>query len=202
MRPSTTSKDLPPRMMRINRVLKSGKVWTSYYYNGKGDDGKARQIPLGKDLDAAMDAYRTLAMRGVGVDASQSAASIVSRKSDDSMKDVLDALFSQTKRRAKRCGVEFSLELADMATLFDRANGACEVSGIPFSTKRIAGKRFRPWVPSLDREDVGKSYSLENCRLVCAYVNIAMNQFGEKMLVYVARRIARKQFEDETRELI
>ena len=53
MRPKTTAKDLPPRMLRRTKTLASGKVWESFYYNGRGDDGKRKEIPLGSDLNEA-----------------------------------------------------------------------------------------------------------------------------------------------------
>lgn len=52
MRPKSTNKDLPPRMIRRSKTLKSGRVWVSYYYNGY-KDGKRYEIPLGTDLDEA-----------------------------------------------------------------------------------------------------------------------------------------------------
>lgn len=46
-RPRTANKDLPPRMVRRVRKLKSGKEWVGYYYYA----GKAsKEIPLGTDL--------------------------------------------------------------------------------------------------------------------------------------------------------
>jgi integrase len=53
MRPKTTGRALPPRMLARTKTLKSGKVWTGYYYNGRTDDGKRVEIPLGTDLDEA-----------------------------------------------------------------------------------------------------------------------------------------------------
>jgi len=53
MRPKSTGRDLPPRMLRRKKKLKSGKIWTGYYYNGLGEDGSRREIPLGTDLDEA-----------------------------------------------------------------------------------------------------------------------------------------------------
>jgi len=49
MRPKSTAHDLPPRMLRRTKVLKSGKVWAAYYYNGRDEDGKRKEIPLGSD---------------------------------------------------------------------------------------------------------------------------------------------------------
>jgi integrase len=50
---STANRDLPPRMIRRIRKGKSGKTWTSYYYDGRSADGKRKEIPLGTDLDQA-----------------------------------------------------------------------------------------------------------------------------------------------------
>lgn len=52
IRPKSTAKDLPPRMLRRTKTLVSGKVWVAYYYNGR-KDGKRVEIPLGPDLNEA-----------------------------------------------------------------------------------------------------------------------------------------------------
>ena len=53
MRPKTTSRDLPPRMLRRKKKLKSGSTWVSYYYNGRDDEGHRIEIPLGPDIHEA-----------------------------------------------------------------------------------------------------------------------------------------------------
>lgn len=54
MRPrEPRNRDLPPRMIRRVRTLKSGKKWVGYYYAGRDIDGKRVEIPLGTDLDEA-----------------------------------------------------------------------------------------------------------------------------------------------------
>jgi len=53
MRPKKSAKDLPPRMLRRSKTLKSGKVWTGYYYNGRDESGRRIEIPLGTDLGKA-----------------------------------------------------------------------------------------------------------------------------------------------------
>ena len=47
------NRDLPPKMLRRVRLLKSGKTWESYYYNGRDIDGRRIEIPLGRDLNQA-----------------------------------------------------------------------------------------------------------------------------------------------------
>ena len=53
MRPKSTGKDLPPHMLRRTKKLRSGKVWVSYYYNGRDANGRRAEIPLGGDLNEA-----------------------------------------------------------------------------------------------------------------------------------------------------
>lgn len=40
-------------MLRRTRTFKSGKVWESFYYNGRDAEGKRVEIPLGSDLNEA-----------------------------------------------------------------------------------------------------------------------------------------------------
>ncbi|GHU27476.1 integrase [Betaproteobacteria bacterium] len=53
MRPKKSAKDLPPRMLRRFKRMKSGKLWTGYYYNGRDENGKRKELPLGTDLNEA-----------------------------------------------------------------------------------------------------------------------------------------------------
>ena len=53
MRPKSSSRDLPPRLLRRRKKLRSGKVWIAYYYNGRDEAGLRKEIPLGLDLNEA-----------------------------------------------------------------------------------------------------------------------------------------------------
>ncbi|MCC7005009.1 MAG: hypothetical protein IT497_00010 [Ottowia sp.] len=53
MRPKSTAKDLPPRMLRRKKHLASGKIWQAFYYNGRDENGKRVEIPLGSELNEA-----------------------------------------------------------------------------------------------------------------------------------------------------
>lgn len=59
-RPRTSNRDLPPRMVRRRRPLKSGKVWEAFYYCGRDEDGRRVEIPLGQDLGAAKKRWAEL----------------------------------------------------------------------------------------------------------------------------------------------
>lgn len=61
MRPKEpANRDLPPRMVRRVRRLKGGKLWIGYYYNGKDEQGRRKEIPLGTDLDEARQEWARL----------------------------------------------------------------------------------------------------------------------------------------------
>ena len=53
MRPKSTNKDLPPRLLCRTRVLSKGVVRVRYYYNGRDEAGKRLEIFLGTDLHEA-----------------------------------------------------------------------------------------------------------------------------------------------------
>lgn len=68
MRPKSTNRDLPPRMIRIRNRRKNGEVWESFYYNGRNADGKRIQIPLGKDLQEAKRKWADLECKPIPTD--------------------------------------------------------------------------------------------------------------------------------------
>ncbi|MDP1539517.1 MAG: tyrosine-type recombinase/integrase [Moraxellaceae bacterium] len=63
MRPKTSGRDLPPRMLRRSKKLKNGKEWFSYYYNGRDDDGRRVEIPLGSDISEAKKRWAEFEMQ-------------------------------------------------------------------------------------------------------------------------------------------
>lgn len=67
-RPKTTARDLPPRMLRRVRTLASGKKWVSYYYNGRDEAGRRKEIPLGGDLNEAKRKWAELECRPAPVE--------------------------------------------------------------------------------------------------------------------------------------
>lgn len=64
-RKNAANLDLPPRMIRRNAKLKSGKIWTGYYYNGRDANGKRKEIPLGSNLDDAKVEWARLERKAV-----------------------------------------------------------------------------------------------------------------------------------------
>jgi integrase len=68
MRPKSTARDLPPRMLRRTKKLKSGKIWIGYYYNGRDSSGRRVEISLGTDLDEAKRKWAELERKPISVD--------------------------------------------------------------------------------------------------------------------------------------
>lgn len=99
-------------------------------------------------------------------------------------------LLGRARAGAKMRGKFFALTERHVAALIERAEGRCEVSGVPFSALRIG--KSAPFAPSIDRIDSAKGYSIENCRLVCYVVNIALHEWGDAVLRRIARGIVEK----------
>lgn len=103
-------------------------------------------------------------------------------------------LHRQCEKNARARGIEFALRLVDVCELTRVSKGRCVVTNIRLCHDRVEGNRIkRPYAPSIDRVDSSKGYSLENCRLVCVAANMAMSQWGEEVLLELAKSIARKR---------
>ena len=73
-----------------------------------------------------------------------------------------------------------------MLAMWQRSRGRCEVSSIPFAFGKDERYKNRPFAPSLDRRDNTLGFSVENCRLVCIAVNLAINEWGIETLRLIA----------------
>ena len=99
MRPKSTGRDLPPRMLRRTKRLKSGDVWHSYYYNGRDEDGSRKEIPLGNDLNEAKRKWAELECKPAPVETGlmkhvfdRYEKDIIPTKAPRTQKDNLEAL--------------------------------------------------------------------------------------------------------------
>lgn len=98
-----------------------------------------------------------------------------------------DALSRARSRR------DCDLTLGQIIALAEACSGQCTVSGMPFSDA-VYGRR-RPFIPSLDRIDSTKGYSINNCRFVCLIVNYGMSDFGEEAYKKAALALAMKELQ-------
>jgi len=95
-------------------------------------------------------------------------------------------LYKQARKNAEKRGIHFALTEQEMTDMVDRADGACEITGIPFVLRSSGENKRRPFAPSLDRKDSSLGYEHANCRLVCVAANLAMNEWGERVLREIA----------------
>jgi hypothetical protein len=101
------------------------------------------------------------------------------------------AALQQARHNARSNGFLFTLTLADVTAMAERADGKCELTGLPFDVYRASPRVRRPFSPSIDRIDCTRGYELANCRLVCLAVNIALADWGEDVLLAIAAGLVR-----------
>lgn len=194
---------MPKARLEHNKALPKRWAFThgAYYYQVPVEQqtllGKTR-VHLGRDIATAhatfKDVQRCMA-EGLSwnkVDRSQGVTAKTPTKRELSWgatatagipNRFLKELWYGTKNRAKRRGTECTLTFDDMLTLARRANGRCELTRIHWDLNSIVqGGMKRPWIPSLDRRNASQGYTMENCRMVCWAVNVALNEWGEAVL--------------------
>jgi hypothetical protein len=97
--------------------------------------------------------------------------------------------FSRAKTRA-RLYERTVMTDEEFERLWERADGRCELTKIKLRPRPPGlGPEVHPWTASVDRIDRWKGYEFSNCRIVCAAVNLALNQFGEEVLTEIARHL-------------
>jgi hypothetical protein len=159
------------------------KVGDVFYYDRSWHGGKRLRISTKQtDLDLAAQWVRD---RPFG--------SRVVKKPLELTKAFSSRLVHQAKCGAKARGIPFGLTMAHFDAMWERSGGYCEVSGIPFALEAVESSKRRPYAPSIDRRDGVMGYYPDNCRLVCAAVNLAMNEFGESVLWDIACSMALKR---------
>lgn len=100
---------------------------------------------------------------------------------------MLKNTFSYCRKNAKLRGLEMLLNWQDVMSMWMRSGGACEVTGIRFTLYTAKLWHRRPFAPSIDRRDSLIGYTLANCRLVCAAVNVAISEWGDEVFDEIAK---------------
>ncbi len=109
MRPKQTAKDLPPRMLRRTKRMKNGDLWVGYYYNGRDEEGKRKEIPLGTDLVEAKRKWAELECKPAPAD-----TGLMRTVFDRYMRDVVPT-------KAARTQANNILEIKPLRKVFDNA---------------------------------------------------------------------------------
>lgn len=173
-RPRTApeSLDLPSGVRIRTWTDKRQRRHTAYYYALPRDEqGKRKLMPLGTDKDEML---RRLRVKPFGILTSP---------------EFKHQLYARSMKNAGARRIPFLLTREQLDRMFERANGRCEVSGIEFDYKACGRYRARAWIPSIDRIECKGAYSFDNCRLVCAYINMALNEFGLETLLFASKQI-------------
>jgi len=96
-------------------------------------------------------------------------------------------LFTTMLKGAKRRSIPVEIGEEDVLQLLITSEFRCQVTGIKFNTYKPSGARMRPWLPSIDRIKPDVGYIRTNVRVVCACVNLALNQFGDDVFMAIAK---------------
>jgi len=172
---SEATKDLPPGVIARRRSNA-----TYYYYQTSSTKGPRTEHPLGKNKAVAISLWRSFAE----VDPLEKSKIPIQPW-------IAQALFRATTRNAKKRNIPCDITLDDVTTLVIESKGRCSVTGIEFDLFKDPSMRARPWAPSIDRIDCRSGYHKENVRLVANAVNIALNDFGDEVLLRIARGIVK-----------
>lgn len=188
-----------PRFRVHRRTGKDGAVWTSYWWDGRGRG--MRDIPLGTDLEAAKTAYlacergeypelpkqRPKRLKMV----KKGQRRVFGPETWGGVPDWAKRFYLNAEKRCLDDRKPFTLSIDDLRRAIARAEGKCEVTGVPFE-----GTGKSPFAPSIDRIDSRRGYEASNIRVVCLLVNYAMNTWGEAPLLALIDHALRKRLEN------
>lgn len=90
------------------------------------------------------------------------------------------------KYRAKKNGLEFDLT---REWVIEKLSGRCEFTGKRFIITGNGDTLRGPWSPSVDKIDVTRGYTIDNCRMVVLAFNQARSNWGDESVRELARAI-------------
>lgn len=108
----------------------------------------------------------------------------------DDLTRIAAHMHRRAKGNAKARGIEYHLTVEDVENLLRVSGYQCAVSGKALTLWQDAISAKGPWGPSIDRIDSSQPYIAGNVRIVCVAANVAMNQWGEDVLVELAFAVA------------
>lgn len=105
---------------------------------------------------------------------------------------VLRACLRRASERARAKGRVFSITEENLLDLYLNNSGCCAVTGLAFQPQHLGDSRCNPYAISLDRIDSKKGYELDNVRLVLAFFNAAMADYGEAVFREIVAAMMRQ----------
>ena len=88
--------------------------------------------------------------------------------------------------RAKKKGIEFTLtpEWASISY-----TGFCAISGLQFNTTPGTRRGPRPYSPSIDRIDISRGYTPDNCRFILCSLNAFKGELNDSQMLEIAQAL-------------
>ena len=106
--------------------------------------------------------------------------------------DTAAYLLAETRKRAKRKGMECTLSLRHIAKCY--ATGRCQVTGIPFDIVGGGGRgNTKPFIPTIDRIDSTLGYTDANCHMVCWIYNRCKGNWTRREVLKMATALIRHE---------
>lgn len=164
------TRDLPTRMYRHGRAFRLCLK-----------DG--RKVNLGREYPTAMLRYHELMGEALPITGADPRVAL--------------AMWRRHKKGAAQRNLAFTITADDIARRLRLQGNRCAVTDLPFRDDKPEQLRIKPWAPSIDRLDGREGYTPTNIRIVCAFVNVAMNGFGEQFFSVVLAPLVKAGVEAE-----
>lgn len=100
---------------------------------------------------------------------------------------------SHMRRRTRIRGWADCISMEELVRLVRASNGACALTGLPFSRTE---RKHDPFSISVDRIDSRQGYCAGNVRLVLLAVNLGMSHWGEDAFRVIARALVGRELVD------
>jgi hypothetical protein len=148
---------------------------------------QGRRIRVSAETDNLLVAQRRLDDMCIELDSGWRASELTSQLP---WEEVARQAWVRHKMSSKTRGIPFEISPTVVYRAMEETGFRCAVSGIAFSRKMGRGP-VDPWSPSIDRIDNRHGYLPDNIRVVCVAANYAMNQWGQDVLLRLAKAVVR-----------
>ena len=108
----------------------------------------------------------------------------------ETRKNLFVSVISDSKKRARRHGMEWDLDERQLVSLLDRQKGRCAMSGVELDIEK--GGNNPLFFVSIDRVDNEKGYTIDNVQLTCRGVNYMKNRWTDEQAMELLIAIACK----------
>jgi len=94
---------------------------------------------------------------------------------------VIKQLVRTARTNAKRKNLDFEINYQLITDLVDKQNSKCALTAFDFQYTNSKEYRSQPFLPSIDRINSKKGYTLFNTQMVCNMVNKAKNEYIQEL---------------------